>query len=134
MSERHEDENGCLERLAPSEIHSYMVDSAVKGNWTRYIAHSCNPNTRFELKNIGQRNLLVIGVVRDIDFGEELTINYGKDYFSELGMPCKCGFAKCKMWNEKNIKGRRQPSRRRRKDRLLQNGQWRTTLYQKSNA
>jgi hypothetical protein len=78
----------------------YTLDAAVFGNWTRYINHSCVPNTCYIHVNIGQRETLVIQALRDIAYGEELTVSYGPDYFRFLPFGCKCGYWCCKYWKE----------------------------------
>jgi len=65
------------------------------GNWTRFINHSCRPSTRFKEIVIGNRIRNMVVTLRDIDIFEELTINYGKDYWRECF--CECGESCCKL-------------------------------------
>ena len=85
----------------------YAVDSALKGNWTRFINHSCDYNTTFERINIGQRETLLIQARKPIKFGQEITVDYDVDYFVGFGIGCKCGALKCKFWDETNIANNR---------------------------
>jgi SET domain len=80
------------------EDENYWIDAAVFGNWTRYVNHSCEPNTSFEEVCIGQRHLTVVQASRDICFGEELTIWYSGTFFDDKSFRCKCGTATCQMW------------------------------------
>ena len=60
------------------EYKSYNVDAAIKGNWTRFINHSCDPNTSFEPYNIGGKWRTLIQANRNIAFGEWLSVYYCK--------------------------------------------------------
>jgi SET domain-containing protein len=67
------------------------IDGAVKSNAARYINHSCAPNCRAE--NTGRRIYVVSR--RRIEPGEELTYNYGKEYFDEHIKRKGCRCTKC---------------------------------------
>jgi SET domain-containing protein len=70
---------------------SKTIDGAVKSNAARYINHSCAPNCRAE--NTGRRIYIVSR--RRIEPGEELTYNYGKEYFDEHIKRKGCRCTKC---------------------------------------
>ena len=91
--------------LYESEYTHFAVDSTWRGNWTRYINHSCDPNTQFQSYNVGMRTEILVEAVRDIEFGEEITVHYSDDYFLSQNFACKCGVKTCKMWDEKNKVG-----------------------------
>jgi SET domain-containing protein len=67
------------------------IDGAVRSNAARYINHSCAPNCRAE--NTGRRIFIVAR--RRIAPGEELTYNYGREYFDEQIKPKGCRCLKC---------------------------------------
>jgi hypothetical protein len=67
------------------------IDGTVKSNAARYINHSCAPNCRAE--NTGRRIYIVSR--RRIEPGEELTYNYGKEYFDEHIKRKGCRCIKC---------------------------------------
>jgi SET domain-containing protein len=67
------------------------IDGGVRTNGARYINHSCAPNCRAE--NTGRR--IFILARRKIAPGEELTYNYGKEYFDEHIKPKGCRCLKC---------------------------------------
>ena len=91
--------------LRDDEFEKFFIDPAVYGNWTRYINHSCNPNTNFVLVNVGQRHLTLIQAARSIAFGEDITVYYGDDFFDNKNFRCKCGEAKCRLW-EPSVTGK----------------------------
>lgn len=67
----------------------WTIDGEVKGNAARFINHACDPNTEAE---ISEDDRIMITAIRDIATGEELTIDYGEEYFDEFIKPvgCKC--------------------------------------------
>jgi uncharacterized protein len=64
------------------------IDGAVKSNAAKYFNHSCEPNCRAE--NTGRRIFILSR--RGIEPHEELTYNYGKEYFEQHinGKGCRC--------------------------------------------
>ena len=62
------------------------VDGTTRSNLARYINHSCRPNA--EGLTTGSR--IWIWALRDIKAGEELTINYGKEYLEAHIERCMC--------------------------------------------
>jgi hypothetical protein len=64
-----------------------VIDGAPRWNKARYINHSCVPNCEPEL----HKGRVFILAVRDIEAGEELAYDYGKEYFDEwIGANCRC--------------------------------------------
>ena len=65
-----------------------MIDGNISENTARYINHACKPNCVAK----GPRGHVYIFSLRKIKAGEELTYDYGKDYFDEYIKPigCKC--------------------------------------------
>jgi SET domain-containing protein len=71
------------------EINKYWtIDGSVRTNIARYVNHSCNPNCEADIK----KGRILFTAIRDIEKGEELTIDYGEEYFDEFIKPhgCKC--------------------------------------------
>jgi SET domain-containing protein len=64
----------------------HAIDGTTRSNLARYINHSCRPNA--EGLTTGRR--IWIWALRDIEAGEELTLNYGKDYLDTHIKRCKC--------------------------------------------
>ena len=71
------------------------IEAKRYGNWTRFINHSCNPSTKFTEFIIGNRVRIMVRAKRNIDIFEELTINYGDEYWKEKF--CECGESCCKL-------------------------------------
>ncbi|KAI7906010.1 uncharacterized protein BX663DRAFT_498502 [Cokeromyces recurvatus] len=53
----------------------------------RFANHDCDSNCKFIA--LGQ-NSIIFKVIKDIKFGEEITVYYGKHYFGENNCECKC--------------------------------------------
>ncbi len=70
------------------EVGKKTIDGKPKWNKAGYINHSCRPNCEPEIR--GGR--VFIMSLRAIKTGEELTYDYGKDYFLDHIAPfgCKC--------------------------------------------
>jgi SET domain-containing protein len=63
------------------------IDGRARTNLARYINHSCRPNCEVE---IYKRRVYVMAR-RGIKPGEELTYDYGKEYFNEhIKGKCRC--------------------------------------------
>jgi SET domain-containing protein len=62
------------------------IDGSPRTNLARYINHSCRPNAKGY--TAGRR--IWIWSLRAIKAGEELTIDYGKDYLDAHIKQCKC--------------------------------------------
>jgi hypothetical protein len=78
------------------EINSRTtIDGSGRENLARYINHSCRPNCEATIKN----KQIIIRSIKEIKPGDELTYNYGKEYFNEYIKPfgCKCAYCKKKI-------------------------------------
>lgn len=71
----------------------WTIDGSGRDNIARYINHSCKPNCTPELNDDETR--VFIYAKRNIAPGEELTYNYGSDYFKRVIKPLGCKCAKC---------------------------------------
>jgi uncharacterized protein len=69
----------------------WTLDGAVGGSGAEYINHSCEPNL---ISRIVKGHILYMSV-RDIEAGEELTIDYRFDKKVETVI-CKCGAENCR--------------------------------------
>jgi uncharacterized protein len=69
----------------------WTIDGSSRRNLARYINHSCRPNTEAVLRK-GQ---IVIKAIRAIAPGDEITNDYGKDYFDLFIKPKGCRCAAC---------------------------------------
>src|SRR5262245_35520578 len=66
----------------------WTIDGSGRKNTARYINHSCRPNAEADVK----KHKILISAIKTIHPGDEITYNYGRNYFNafikERG--CKC--------------------------------------------
>ncbi len=64
------------------------VDGTTRKNIARYINHSCTPNCEPEI----DRGRIFIYSLKNIKAGEELSYDYGREYYDEFIKPhgCRC--------------------------------------------
>lgn len=67
------------------------LDGSPRWNTTRYINHACRPNC--EAITVGDR--IMITTIKKIQAGEEITFNYGKEYFDGYIKPLGCRCRTC---------------------------------------
>jgi hypothetical protein len=73
----------------------YVVDATVKGNCSRFINHSCNPNCSCKMVEDENRlKHIMIIAKRDVMPGEEITYDYQFAVESEK-LACLCGAPNC---------------------------------------
>lgn len=69
----------------------YTIDGKGRENLARYINHSCKPNCVQYIMG----NKVKIYARRRIEIGEELTYNYGKEFFNAYIKPYGCHCVAC---------------------------------------
>lgn len=67
------------------------IDGSVRSNTARYINHSCRPNCEVDII----KTRVFIYAKRAIKAGEELSYDYGKDFWNEYIKPKGCRCKKC---------------------------------------
>jgi SET domain-containing protein len=105
------------------ELNSrWTVDGSSRRNVARYANHSCRPNAESDVllgpRAQGRRGgMVIIRAIRNIQPGDEITYDYGKDYFDGFIKPIGCKCVKC---TEKRREERREKLRaaKRRKARM----------------
>lgn len=71
----------------------YSIDGSPRSNLARYINHSCCPNAQAVLSH--DERSITIEAIRPIEAGDEITYDYGREYFEEYIAPTGCRCAKC---------------------------------------
>lgn len=95
------------------EINSrWTVDGATRRNVARYINHSCRPNAEPDIR----KGRILISAKRAIAPGDEITYNYGRNYFSTFIAPMGCKCAHClRKLRDARAQARRKRSARKSK-------------------
>nr|XP_043638915.1 histone-lysine N-methyltransferase ASHH2 [Erigeron canadensis] len=76
---------------------SEVIDACAKGNLSRFINHSCEPNCRTEKWMVNGEVCVGLFALRDIKKGEELTFDYNYvRVFGAAAKKCVCGSARCR--------------------------------------
>ena len=79
-------------RLRICEIDGrWSLDGSRGGNGTHYINHSCEPNSYMKIVY----NHILVMALRDIQAGEEITIDYHSTLHSDRKR-CTCGAPSCR--------------------------------------
>lgn len=68
------------------------IDGSARSNAARYINHSCKPNCEIDIL----RGRIYVFSKRGIKAGEELTYDYGKEYFDDYIKPYGCRCLACR--------------------------------------
>ena len=71
---------------------TWTINGPVPANVAGYINHGCDPNCEAE---IDESDRIMIHAIKDIESGEELSFDYGKEYFDEFLKPHGCKCASC---------------------------------------
>ena len=69
----------------------WSIDGSPRSNFARYINHSCAPNAEAIIS--GRR--VWIWSKRNIKEGEEISYDYGEEYFEDIIKPIGCKCVKC---------------------------------------
>jgi SET domain-containing protein len=80
----------------------YSIDGTPRTNVARYINHSCRPNAQAFVT--GRR--VWVWSKRAIKPGEEITYDYGKEYFDDHIKPVGCKCVKCSAKPKRKKPGR----------------------------
>jgi SET domain-containing protein len=98
------------------EINSrWTIDGSKRWNTARYVNHSCRPNA----EAIERRGPSIVYVARRrIKPEEEITVDYGKDYFSAFIGKSRCRCLKCMERRAENQSKRRAKLKRAARKRL----------------
>ena len=70
----------------------WTIDGSSRRNLARYVNHSCRPNAQAVLRN----RQIVFVALRRVKLGEEITLDYGKDYFDLFIKRTGCRCLKCR--------------------------------------
>ena len=75
------------------EINSrWTIDGSSRRNLGRYANHSCRPNAESHRLN----GKIILRAIKSIGPGEEITYNYGRDYFLNVITKRGCQCLKCR--------------------------------------
>lgn len=77
----------------------WVIDATMKGNLSRFINHSCDPNCYAKIIPVESQKKIVIYSKRDIHPGEEITYDYKFPIEpDDKKISCLCGNPKCRKY------------------------------------
>jgi SET domain-containing protein len=75
------------------ELNSrWTIDGSNRKNLARYTNHSCRPNAESDVV----KGKIIVRAIKRIRPGDEITFNYGRDYFDLFIKPKGCQCVKCR--------------------------------------
>jgi hypothetical protein len=94
------------------EVNSrWTIDGSPRSNTARYINHSCRPNSDPMIKD----RRIWIKAIKNIEAGDEITYDYGKDNWNAYIKPKGCLCPKCRDKRRKERAEARAAAARKRK-------------------
>jgi SET domain-containing protein len=87
----------------------WTVDGSNRRNLARYANHSCRPNAESDVV----KGKVILRAIKNIKPGDEITYDYGKEYFDLFIETVGCKCVKCMKKRQKARKARRNDGARR---------------------
>ncbi|GBP20595.1 Histone-lysine N-methyltransferase SETD2 [Eumeta japonica] len=75
-----------------------VIDATMKGNISRFINHSCDPNAETQKWTVNGELRIGFFSKRDIKASEEITFDYQFQRFGKIAQRCYCGANNCRGW------------------------------------
>eukprot|EP00961_Rhodomonas_salina_P087561 1177657-Rhodomonas_salina.1 len=75
--------------------HFVVIDATRKGNYSRFVNHSCAPNAELTPWSVATTRRIVVTLIRSASEGDEITISYDYDD-GVLRQQCWCGLPECR--------------------------------------
>uniref|UniRef100_A0A1B0CJ95 [histone H3]-lysine(36) N-trimethyltransferase n=2 Tax=Lutzomyia longipalpis TaxID=7200 RepID=A0A1B0CJ95_LUTLO len=75
-----------------------IIDATIKGNISRYINHSCDPNAETQKWTVNGELRVGFFATRDIAPGEEITFDYQYQRYGKEAQRCYCEAENCRGW------------------------------------
>ncbi|XP_071441808.1 histone-lysine N-methyltransferase NSD2 isoform X2 [Hetaerina americana] len=88
----------------------HILDAGPKGNLSRFMNHSCNPNCETQKWTVGGETRVGLFALRDIPAGTELTFNYNLQVIGTDRRPCLCGASNCVRFIGAKVKSEQEES------------------------
>lgn len=73
-----------------------IIDATVKGNLTRFINHSCEPNCETQKWTVNGDLRIGFFTIKNVQAGEEITFDYQFQRYGRKAQKCYCGTPSCR--------------------------------------
>ncbi len=100
----------------------YYVDGKHKGNMSRFINHSCDPNCELQRWVVNHKMRIGIFAIKDISPGEPLSYDYQFDTMESERFKCYCGAETCRGTMAPKKKGTKESLSKSERTRLIEAG------------
>ncbi|KAM3721489.1 Histone-lysine N-methyltransferase SETD2 [Dirofilaria immitis] len=88
----------------PKHVHHYLmalkngavIDATAKGNVSRFINHSCDPNCESQKWTVDRQLRVGFFAIKPITLGEEIVFDYQLERYGRKAQRCFCGAANCR--------------------------------------
>ncbi len=127
--ENPNDPNFYMMQLEPN----WYIDARDRGNLTRFINHSCDPNCELIPKNVAGYMRIAIVAVKDIEPGSFLSYDYKFETNQAERFACRCGAKNCRgsLMRTLGVKGSNDEKEKKSKKQLLAEAKARVERDQK---
>ena len=90
LDSRKKDEDAIENKYLFELNGRWTIDGSIRENVARYINHACKPNAESDVRP--RKRKVFIRAIKNIEPGEEISYDYGTDYFKAYLKPigCKC--------------------------------------------
>uniref|UniRef100_A0A4W3IDB4 Histone-lysine N-methyltransferase NSD3 n=1 Tax=Callorhinchus milii TaxID=7868 RepID=A0A4W3IDB4_CALMI len=92
---KHAHENNVTNFYMLTLTKDRVIDAGPKGNYSRFMNHSCNPNCETQKWTVSGDTRVGLFALCDVRAGSELTFNYNLDCLGNGKTICKCGAPNC---------------------------------------
>lgn len=75
-----------------------IIDATIRGNISRFINHSCDPNSETQKWTVNGELRIGFFSKRPISAGEEITFDYKLDRYGKEAQKCFCESSNCRGW------------------------------------
>lgn len=79
-----------------------IIDATKKGNISRFINHSCDPNAETQKWTVNGELRVGFFSRKDVKAGEEITFDYQYQRYGKEAQKCYCGAENCRGWIGEN--------------------------------
>ncbi|KAJ6216886.1 hypothetical protein RDWZM_008043 [Blomia tropicalis] len=73
-----------------------IIDATCKGNVTRFVNHSCEPNSRTQKWTVNGELRIGFFTLKHVSAGEEITFDYQFQRYGKKAQKCYCGSQNCR--------------------------------------
>ncbi|WP_050387639.1 SET domain-containing protein [Bradyrhizobium pachyrhizi] len=90
LDSKKKDEDAIENKYLFELTNRWTIDGSIRENVARYINHACRPNAESDVRP--RKRKVFIRAIKDIEPGDEISYDYGTDYFKAYLKPigCKC--------------------------------------------